>query len=71
MLKKSPNCTIGNSNRFDQGSSISRYKLNVPSAYCTNMVDKLAPKMKMGVIGNTRRFKQPKDTSPGPGNYNT
>jgi len=55
VWKKSPVCKIGNGRRFDKISSICNYKLTVPSAYQSER-DNSAPKKKLGVIGNSRRW---------------
>ena len=43
----------------------------MPGAYLNNMNDRSAPKLRLGVIGRTERFKRYKATSPGPGEYDT
>lgn len=63
-------CTIGNGARFDSVPRQQRYKLSVPASYVSNMEETLKPKMKMGVIGTTMRFKTINRPSPGPGEYN-
>lgn len=74
VLKKSPVCRIGCSQRFDKGSSMQKYKVNLPISYQSNLGrDGSAPKKKLGVIGTERRFnfEVPEAPLPGPGEYNT
>lgn len=72
LHRKMPRCTIGSSKRFEQLSSIQRYKLVVPVAYRSNVGrDSSAPRKKLGVFGSEPRFGEGDRTLPGPGQYNT
>jgi hypothetical protein len=71
--KRSPVCKIGNSARFEKPSALRRYAANLPVAYQSNLErDNSAPRKKLGVIGNERRWMLgPEKVLPGPGEYNT
>lgn len=56
LNKKAPKCTIGNYKRFVSTDKGQDYLKTTPVGYQSNLIDKCAPKRKMGVIGREKRF---------------
>ena len=57
VREKSPVCTIGNQERFKKVPSQQKYLTNLPVYYQSNLEEKMKPKIPMGAINKTLRFK--------------